>query len=92
MILKVDFEKTFDKIDHQAMLRLTKVRGFGDIWSVVLLNGILGRTIHYIRGVRQGDLLSPLLFALATDFLQSLINKAKDTGLLNSPIPFIVQF
>jgi hypothetical protein len=37
-------------------------------------------------GVGQGDPLSPLLFVLATDLLQSLINKAKDMDLLRLPI------
>jgi hypothetical protein len=55
--------------------------------SVVLLNGVPGKTFHCRRGVRQGDPLSPLLFVLAADFLQSMINKAKDMGLLHLPIP-----
>lgn len=38
-------------------------------------------------GVRQGDPLSPLLFVLAADFLQSMINKARSMGLLNLSIP-----
>jgi hypothetical protein len=37
--------------------------------------------------VRQGDLVSPLLFVLAADFLRSLINKGKDLGLLKLPVP-----
>jgi hypothetical protein len=55
--------------------------------SKVLLNGVPGKTIHCRRGVRQGDPLSPLLFVLAADFLQSMVNKAKDMGLLHLPIP-----
>ena len=35
----------------------------------------------------RGSPLSPLLFVLAADVLQSMINKAKDMGLLHSPIP-----
>jgi hypothetical protein len=37
--------------------------------------------------VRQGDPFSPLLFVLAADLLQSMINRAKEQGLLNLPIP-----
>jgi len=60
---------------------------FSSATSSVLLNGTFGKTFHCLRGVRQGDPLSPLLFVLAADFLQTLINKGKDLGLLNLPIP-----
>jgi hypothetical protein len=36
--------------------------------------------------VRQGDPLSPILFVLAADLLQSIINKAKDIGILKLPV------
>jgi hypothetical protein len=36
--------------------------------------------------VRQGDPLSPLLFVLAANMLQSIINKAKSEGILQLPI------
>jgi hypothetical protein len=55
--------------------------------SVVLLNGVPGKTFHCRRGVRQGDPLSPLLFVLAADLLQTLLNRAKNLGLLQLPIP-----
>lgn len=99
IILKLDFEKKFDKIEHEAMLSIMAARGFGDRWikwmklifgsgtSAVLLNGTPGKVLHCRRGVRQRDPLSPLLFVLAADLLQSVINRAKDLGMLKLPIP-----
>jgi hypothetical protein len=58
----------------------------GSATSSVLLNGVPGKVFHCRRGVRQGDPLSPLLFVLAADLLQSVINKAKEQGFFNLPI------
>ena len=53
----------------------------------MLLNGIPGKQFKCRRGVRQGDPLSPLLFVLAADVLQSVINNLMQQGLLNLPFP-----
>jgi hypothetical protein len=52
----------------------------------VLLNGVPGKSMTCKRGVRQGDLMSPLLFILAADLLQCIINKAHAQGLIQLPI------
>lgn len=48
----------------------------------VFVNGELGEIIHHRRGLRQGDPLSPILFILVMDVLNSLVLKAQDLGLL----------
>jgi hypothetical protein len=100
VILKLDFEKAFDKLEHATIIDILRHKGFGDRWlhwitlilgsgtSQFLLNGVPGRRFHCWHEVHQGDPLSPLLFVLAADLLQSIINKAKDCGILKLPIPF----
>ena len=54
--------------------------------SSVLLNGIPTKMFTCKRGVRQGDPLSPLLFVLAVDLLQTIINKAWQIGVIKHPL------
>ena len=88
IILKLDFEKAFDMIEHTAILQMLQHMGFPQRWidwinnilstgtSAVILNGVAGRKFKCRRGVRQGDPLSPLIFVLAAELLQIIANKA----------------
>ena len=98
VILKLDFEKDFDTIEHDTILKMMEKMGFNSTWigwvqkildsgsTSVLLNGVPGKQFQCMRGVRQGDPLSPLLFVLASDLLQCIINKAHNEGLFSLPI------
>jgi hypothetical protein len=55
--------------------------------SSVLLNGVASKDFKCKRGVRQGDPLSPLLFAIAADLLQCVINHEYEQGNLIPPFP-----
>jgi hypothetical protein len=97
--VKLDFAKAFDTIEHSAILHMLVVLGFPSKWiqwveailssgsASVLLNGVPGKNFTCKRGVRQGDPLSPLLFVLAAEILQYVINGLKDKGILRLPIP-----
>lgn len=99
IILKLDFEKAFDTIEHNTIHHMLECFDFPERWltwirnilssgsSAILLNSVPGKFFKCKRGVRQGDPLSPLLFVIAVELLQILVNKASSQGLLRAPIP-----
>lgn len=70
--------------------------GFGDNWcnllssllstasTKILVSGEPGEAIRHQRGLRQGDPLSPMLFILVMDVLNSLFAKARRGGALTT--------
>ena len=98
IILKIDFEKAFDKVEYNVIINILQAKGFGPKWfelvtnilkiasTSVLLNGVLEKKIECMRGFRQGDPLSPILYVLTAELLQIVINDAWQRGEIDLPI------
>jgi hypothetical protein len=87
VILKLDFEKAFDKVEHEFILQVLQPKGFGPKWCHWIQQILASATSSVLLNGVPGDPLSPLLFVLAADFLQTIVNDAMSQGHLTRPLP-----
>ena len=90
MIISIDAEKAFDKIQHPFMIKtLQKVGREGTYLNIVkaiyakptaniILNGEKLKAFSLRSGTRQGCLLSPLLFNIVLEVLAIAIREEKE--------------
>lgn len=88
VLLKIDIAKAFDSVSWPFLLEVLHHVGFPRRWTIwisillsttstkVLLNGRAGRRIAHARSLRQGDPISPMLFVIVMEVLNSLIREA----------------
>ena len=91
MIISIDGEKAFDKIQHAFMVKtLQKVGIDGTSLNIIkaiydkptaniILNGEKLKTFPLRSGTRQGCPLSPLLFNIVLEVLATAIREEKET-------------
>ncbi len=89
-VLTIDFEKAFDSICHQALIEALRTLSvsnkiisiiehlYKDAHSDVITGQGITAAIKILRGVRQGDVLSPLLFNV---FMECLTKRLQDSNL-----------
>ena len=94
MILSIDAEKAFDKIQHPFLIKTLKKVGIEGAYLEIIkaiyerpnantiLNGEKLRVFPLRSGTRQGCPLSPLLFNIVLEVLASAIRQPKEiTGI-----------
>jgi hypothetical protein len=95
IFLKLNISKAFDSVRWDFLMEVLQNFGSGAKWrnwisillsassSSLLLNGSRGPWLNHFNGLQQGDPLSPMLFILAMEPLQKMMEIAASDGLLS---------
>jgi retron-type reverse transcriptase len=103
IILKLDFEKAYDKVNWDFLQQVLRMKGIPNLWCqwmervvskgslCVQVNEDLGHFFQTKKGLRQGDPLSPIVFNLVVDMLVVLIERSKSMSLFDGLVPHLVE-
>ena len=93
VVLKLDFEKAYDKVCWDFLFQNLITRKFSERWCgwikqvvrgtmCVKINNTCGPYFTGHKGVRQGDPLSPILFNFVADCLARMVRKAQRNNII----------
>ena len=103
VILKLDFEKAYDKVNWDFLQQTLRMRGFAPKWcrwieSIVSggsvgikVNDDTGEFFQTKKGLRQGDPLSPVLFNVVADMLAVLVSRARRSDQIKGLVPHLIE-
>jgi hypothetical protein len=100
MLIQLDLAKAYDKISWHYMIKTLEAFGFTQHWISwivilvsttsysLLINGASTKAFWPMRGIKQGDPLSPFLFILVMEGLSRSIKSTTTTGEITGLKPF----
>jgi len=98
VMVKVDFEKSYDSVDWELLYYMMGRLGFNDKWVKwikmclesatisILINGSPMKEFKPRKGLRQGDPLTLFLFLIVAEGLTGLVREAKSSNLLQGVV------
>jgi hypothetical protein len=102
IILKLDFEKAYDKVNWKFLQQAMRMKGCSPSWCAwihtivsgghvrVKVNGGVGPFVSTFKGLRQGDPLSPILFNIVADMLAIRFARAKEENQFNGIVLHLI--
>lgn len=103
VVLKLDYEKAYDRVSWEFLEEILELRGFGPKWRSWIQKVVKGGSLcirindensGYFKpgkGLRQGDPLSPLLFNLVADVFTKMLIKAARQGFISGLLPNVIE-
>jgi hypothetical protein len=101
VLLKLDFEKAYDRVNWQFLREVLIRKGFDIAYvhrimqlvsggqTAISINEEVGPYFHNKRGVRQGDPISPLLFEFVGDALDAILSKDRAAEHIQGVVPHL---
>ncbi|KAK1679281.1 hypothetical protein QYE76_040129 [Lolium multiflorum] len=102
ILVKIDFEKAYDRVNWEFLAEVLRCKGFEEAYihrvlqlvsggqTAISINGVIGPYFRNKRGVRQGDPLSPLLFNFIGEALSGILSAVGAAGHLQGVVPHLI--
>jgi hypothetical protein len=102
LLLKLDFEKAYDRVNWDFLREVLVCKGFSAMLvhrlmqlvmggqTAINVNGEIGTFFCNARGVRQGDPLSPILFDFMVDGLAAMLSRANSAGHIRGVVSHLI--